>query len=54
MRKPGRERQSQQSTVPTHGASTLPSVDVESYNIEIEDEEGFVGDNANKGVPRDP
>jgi hypothetical protein len=36
--------------LPTHGAATLPSVTVDSYNIEIEDEEGFVGDKANKGV----
>src|SRR5262245_3478669 len=53
MKKPGRERQSQQPTLPTHGASTLPSVDVESYNLEIEDEEGFVGDKASKRAFRD-
>jgi predicted NBD/HSP70 family sugar kinase len=53
MRKPGRERPSQQPTLPTHGAPTLPSVEVESYNVEIEDEEGFVGDKATKGAFRD-
>jgi hypothetical protein len=53
MSKSGRERQSQQPTLPTHGASTLPSVEVESYNVEIEDEEGFVGDKASKGAFRD-
>ncbi len=50
MRKPGRERPSQQPTLPTNGASTLPRVVVESYNVEIEDEEGFVGDKASKGA----
>jgi len=29
-----------------HGAKRLPSVQVESYNVEIEDDEGFVGDRA--------
>jgi hypothetical protein len=52
MKKPERERPSQ-PTLPTHGASTLPSVEVESYNLEIEDEEGFVGDKASKGAFRD-
>jgi predicted NBD/HSP70 family sugar kinase len=53
MKKNGRERPSQQPTLPTHGASTLPSVEVESYNVEIEDDEGFVGDKAGKGAFRD-
>jgi len=53
MKRPERERQSQQPTLPTHGAPTLPSVEVESYNVEIEDEEGFVGDRASKGAFRD-
>jgi predicted NBD/HSP70 family sugar kinase len=52
MKRPGRERQSKQPTLPTHGASTLPSVEVESYNVEIEDEDGFVGDRASKGAFR--
>lgn len=34
--------------LPAHGASILPSVTVDSYNVEIEDTEGFVGDRANK------
>ena len=34
--------------LPTHGASTLPSVEVKSYNVEIEDEDGFVGDKASR------
>lgn len=36
--------------LPTHGATVLPSVEVKSYNVEIEDDEGFVGDKANKGA----
>jgi len=34
--------------LPMHGAKRLPSVEVDSYNLEIEDEEGFVGDRASK------
>lgn len=33
-----------------HGASRLPSVDIDSYNIEIKDDDGFVGDRASKGA----
>ncbi len=40
-------------TVPTHGASRLPSVDVDSYNVEVKDDEGFLGDRANKGAFRE-
>lgn len=40
------------ATLPTHGASTLPSVEVDSYSLEIEDEAGFVGDKASKGAFR--
>jgi predicted NBD/HSP70 family sugar kinase len=36
--------------LPAHGASVLPSVTVDSYNLEVEDEEGFVGDKASKGA----
>ena len=36
-----------------HGAKQLPSVVVDSYNVEIKDEEGFVGDRANKRAFRD-
>jgi hypothetical protein len=35
-----------------HGALRLPAVDVEAYNTELKDEEGFVGDRANKGAFR--
>jgi predicted NBD/HSP70 family sugar kinase len=35
-----------------HGASRLPSVDVDSFNIELKDDEGFLGDRASKGAFR--
>ena len=35
-----------------HGASRLPSVDVDSFNIELKDEDGFLGDRASKGAFR--
>jgi predicted NBD/HSP70 family sugar kinase len=47
---------SDQTTLPagvSHGASRLPSVIVESYGVEMKDDEGFVGDRANKGAFRD-
>ncbi len=37
-----------QPTLPTHGAATLPSVEVDSYNLEVEDDDGFVGDKASR------
>ena len=40
----------EQATLPTHGASVLPSVQVDSYNLEVEDEDGFIGDKASKGA----
>src|SRR5581483_7075542 len=36
-----------------HGASRLPSVDVDSFNIELKDDEGFLGDRASKGAFRE-
>jgi hypothetical protein len=35
-----------------HGATRLPSVDVDSFNIELRDDEGFLGDRASKGAFR--
>ena len=35
-----------------HGTSRLPAVDVENYNVEIKDDEGFIGDRACKGAFR--
>ncbi|GLR90108.1 ROK family protein [Bradyrhizobium iriomotense] len=36
-----------------HGAGRLPSVDVDSFNVELKDEDGFLGDRASKGAFRD-
>lgn len=36
-----------------HGAARLPSVDIDSYNIELKDDEGFLGDRASKGAFKD-
>lgn len=33
-----------------HGAARLPSVDVDSFNIELKDDDGFLGDRASKGA----
>jgi ROK family protein len=35
-----------------HGASRLPSVEIDSLNIELKDEDGFLGDRASKGAFR--
>ena len=47
---------SDETTVPAvaaHGAQRLPSVIVESYNLEIKDNQGFIGDRASKGAFRE-
>src|ERR1051325_3517286 len=31
-----------------HAATTLPSVEVDSYNLELKDDEGFLGDSASR------
>ncbi|AMM26833.1 glucokinase [Variovorax sp. PAMC 28711] len=36
------------ATLGLHGATDLPSVIVESYNLEVRDEDGFVGDRASQ------
>lgn len=36
-----------------HGAAHLPAVDVLSYNVELKDDEGFVGDRASKGAVKE-
>ncbi len=36
-----------------HGAGRLPSVEVDSFNLEMKDEEGFIGDRASKGAFRE-
>jgi hypothetical protein len=40
------------SGIGKHGATRLPSVDVDSYNVELKDDEGFLGDRASKGAFR--
>ncbi|HVZ05002.1 ROK family protein [Hyphomicrobium sp.] len=45
-----KHEQTQQADLPAHGANVLPSVIVDSYNVEIEDEDGFIGDKASKGA----
>jgi predicted NBD/HSP70 family sugar kinase len=35
-----------------HGATRLPSVDIDSFNVELKDDEGFLGDRASKGAFR--
>jgi hypothetical protein len=39
-------------TVAPHGSRRLPAVDIDSYNIELKDNEGFIGDRASKGAFR--
>jgi len=39
-------------SIAEHGASRLPSVELDSYNIELKDDEGFIGDRASKGAFR--
>jgi predicted NBD/HSP70 family sugar kinase len=34
--------------LPVHGGNRLPSVEVDSYNLETKDDEGFLGDRVNK------
>lgn len=41
-----------QPTLATHGAERLPKVTVDSYNVELKDDEGFLGDRASKGAFR--
>src|SRR6187399_2840911 len=36
-----------------HGATRLPSVEIDSFNIELKDDEGFLGDRASKGAFRE-
>jgi predicted NBD/HSP70 family sugar kinase len=41
------------SGIGRHGATRLPSVDVDSFNIELKDDDGFLGDRASKGAFRE-
>src|SRR3954467_11836440 len=39
-------------TVAAHSVRRLPSVDLDSYNVELKDDEGFLGDRASKAAFR--
>jgi hypothetical protein len=39
-------------TVARHGSRRLPSVEIDSYNVELKDSEGFVGDHVSKDAFR--
>jgi predicted NBD/HSP70 family sugar kinase len=39
--------------MPTHGGKRLPTVEVDSYNLETKDDDGFLGDRVNKGSFRE-
>jgi predicted NBD/HSP70 family sugar kinase len=47
------EQTTKAETVATHGATRLPLVRVDSYNVELKDDEGFLGDRANKRAFRE-
>ncbi len=36
--------------IAAHGASRLPWVEIDSFNLELKDDEGFLGDRASKGA----
>jgi hypothetical protein len=38
--------------LPVHGGKYLPAVEIDSYNVETKDDEGFLGDRVNKGAFR--
>ena len=48
------EQATKQATtgVASHGSMRLPAVDLDSYNLELRDDEGFLGDRASKGAFR--
>jgi hypothetical protein len=39
--------------VAAHGSRRLPAVEIDGYNVEIKDDEGFIGDRASKGAFRE-
>ena len=39
--------------IAAHGASRLPWVEIDCFNLELKDEEGFLGDRASKGAFRE-
>jgi len=50
------KKTAEKGTVPAvaeHGAAVLPAVTVDSYNVEMRDSEGFIGDRTTNGAFRD-
>jgi predicted NBD/HSP70 family sugar kinase len=47
------EQTTAQPALAAHGSSRLPSAEVDCYNVELKDENGFVGDRASKGAFRE-
>ena len=39
--------------LPVHGGARLPAVELDSYNLETKDDEGFLGDRVTKGSFRE-
>lgn len=39
--------------IAAHGAKRLPSAEIDSFNLELKDDEGFLGDQASKAAFRD-
>src|SRR5690348_12673118 len=39
--------------IATHGAARLPSVEIDSFNLELKDEKGFLGDRASSRAFRE-
>src|SRR5437762_14170738 len=51
VRRARRRFMSDTVTIPAlgkHGATRLPAVEVDSYNLELKDDEGFLGDRASR------
>ncbi|WP_234186222.1 ROK family protein [Shinella sp. NM-101] len=48
-----KEKAGEQHATIAHGAEALPAVRVTSYNLELRDRNGFIGDQANKSAFRD-
>lgn len=53
MEKMGVKAADERPVLNAHGAKRLPSVEVDSYNLEVRDEDGFVGDKASRGAFHD-
>ena len=45
-----RDKVAERPVLIAHGGERLPSVEIDSYNLELRDEDGFVGDKASRGA----